>query len=78
MEIQRQWDAFSFVSKVLTISALTAVAPFVMVAFVPLIMFMLPCAFIVLPFVVAAFSTETVQIRESLRPPMRVLQPQHA
>jgi hypothetical protein len=78
MEMQRQWDAFSLVSKVLTVSAAIVLAPFAVVAVLPLACFLAPVAIIGLPFVVAAFSGETTVIRESWRPPARALQAAYA
>lgn len=76
MQSSRQDRAFSFISKVMTVCALTAVAPFVAVAFVPLFMFLLPVAFIAMPFMMAAFFGETKVMLEPQ--PLRALQPQLA
>lgn len=75
MQSQRQaWDGFSLISKVMTVTALLAVSPFVAIACVPLVCFLLPVAFIAMPFVVVAFVGETKDMREPQ--PLRQLQPQ--
>jgi hypothetical protein len=77
MQSQRQaWDGFSFVSKVLTVTALLAVSPFVAIACVPLVCFLLPVAFMAIPFLLVAFFGETKDMREPQ--PLRQLQPQLA
>lgn len=67
---------FSFTSKVMTVTALFAVSPFVAIACVPMICFLLPVAFIAMPFMVVAFFGETRDMREPQ--PLRQLQPQLA
>ena len=77
MQSQRQaWDGFSLVSKVLTVTALLAVSPFVAIACIPLVCFLLPVAFMAIPFLLVAFFGETKDMREPQ--PLRQLQPQLA
>lgn len=77
MHSQRQaWDGFSFTSKVLTVTVLLAVSPFVAIACVPLVCFLLPVAFMAIPFLLVAFFGETKDMREPQ--PLRQLQPQLA
>jgi hypothetical protein len=65
---ERDW--FTLISKVLTLSAAIIIAPFALVACVPLVCVMAPVAVIALPFMLGAFFGET----KAMRP---VQQPQH-
>ena len=70
-----EFPAYTLFSKVLTVSALIAVAPFCAIACVPLLCFLIPVAFMAIPFVVVAFFGETKEIVPVQR--VRVLQPAH-
>jgi hypothetical protein len=72
-----QFEAFSLTSKVVTVCTLAMVAPFVAIACVPLVMFMLPVAFMALPFMVVAFFGETKELKPEPRR-LHALQPQLA
>jgi hypothetical protein len=77
MQIRKfEQPAYSLISKVITVVALIAVAPFVAVACVPMACFLLPVAFMAMPFMVVAFFGES----RDLRPvqPLRQLQPRLA
>jgi hypothetical protein len=65
--------AYTLISKVLTVTALIAVSPFCAIACVPLLCFLIPVAFMAMPFMVVAFFGETREIAPAQ--PLRVLQP---
>ena len=65
--------AYTLSSKVLTITALIAVSPFCAIACVPLLCFLIPVAFMAMPFMVVAFFGETREIAPMQ--PLRALQP---
>jgi hypothetical protein len=65
--------AYTLISKVLTVTALIAVSPFCAIACVPLLCFLIPVAFMAIPFVVVAFFGETKEI--ATVQPLRALQP---
>jgi hypothetical protein len=64
--------AYSLISKVLTITALIAISPFCAIACVPLMCFLIPVAFMAMPFMVVAFFGETKEIAPLQ--PVRALQ----
>jgi hypothetical protein len=67
-----QNPAYTLISKVLTITALIAVSPFCAIACVPLLCFLIPVAFMAMPFMVVAFFGQTKEIAPM---PLRALQP---
>jgi len=71
----RKFDrpAYTLISKVLTVTALIAVSPFCAIACVPLLCFLVPVAFMAIPFVVVAFFGETKEIAPMYS--VRVMQP---
>ena len=65
----REFDMFSFIGKVLTVSAGIVLAPVAAVACIPLACFLAPVAIIALPFMVGAFFGEGKEaVQESMRP----------
>lgn len=72
----REVDMFSFISKVLTVSAAIILAPIAAVACIPLACFLAPVAIIALPFMVAAFFGESKEVVPASRP-LRQLQTQY-
>jgi hypothetical protein len=72
----REVDMFSFVSKVLTISAGIILAPIAAVACIPLACFLAPVAIIALPFMVTAFFGESKEVGPASKP-LRQLQTQY-
>lgn len=72
---RREFDspAYSLISKVLTITALIAISPFCAIACVPLVCFLIPVAFMAMPFMVVAFFGQTREIAPVQ--PVRVLGP---
>jgi hypothetical protein len=64
---------YGLLHKVMMVAALLLISPFVVVAFVPLALSLLPVAAIALPFMVVAFFGET----KAMRPvePVRQLRP---
>ncbi len=73
----REIDMFSFIGKVLTVSAGIVLAPVAAVACIPLACFLAPVAIIALPFMVGAFFPEGKEaVQESMRP-IRALRAQY-
>jgi hypothetical protein len=70
---KQEKTSYSLFTEVMTIAALLLVSPFVVVAFVPLALSLLPVAAIALPFMVVAFFGETKTMRPAQ--PVRQLRP---
>ena len=67
--------AYSLISKVMTVTAVIALAPFCAIACVPLVCFLAPVALMALPFMVVAFFGQTKEIAPVQS--VRMLQPAH-
>jgi hypothetical protein len=73
----REINFFSFISKVLTLSAAIVIAPIAVLACIPLLCFLAPVAVIALPFMVAAFFGESKEVVTAQKP-LRHLQTQYS
>lgn len=74
---REDFDMFSFIGKVLTVSAAIVLAPIAAVFCVPVICFMAPVALIALPFMVGAFFGESKEVTTAQKP-LRQLQTQYS
>ena len=74
---RREFDMFSLIGKVLTVSAATVVLPIAAVACIPLACFMAPVAIIALPFMLVAFFGESKEVAPAAKP-LRQLQTQYS
>lgn len=73
---REEFDMFSFIGKVLTLSAAIVLAPIAAVFCVPVICFMAPVAVIALPFMLGAFFGESKEVVPATKP-LRQLQTQY-
>ena len=73
---REEFDMFSFIGKVLTLSAAIVLAPIAAVFCVPVICFMAPVAVIALPFMLGAFFGESKEVVPTAKP-LRQLQTQY-
>lgn len=61
--IKQDQSSYGLISELMTIATVTLVSPFVILAFVPMALMLLPVAAIAVPFVLVAFFGQTKAIR---------------